>query len=241
MNPQDSISESQINAFVDDELHNNDRAQVIDALNNDPTVEQRVNDIRKDMDLLKLAYQYPPAPHARKAIISSSQYTKPYLAFAASLLLVIGSMTGFILSSMTTNSTQPSFSSMSNFVVDHSKNEKIMIHISRMDDKKITQALDKAEEILTHSEQDNKALDLVVIANESGLGLLKQGSPYAKRVHELSSKHKNVKFLACGIAMEVSKLKEGKDVTLLPDAEKIPAALTDILERLEGGWLYIKS
>lgn len=241
MKPQDTISDSQINAFIDDELHNNDRAQVIDAINNDPTVERRINDIRKDMDLLKLAYQHPPVARTRKPVKAIAPYSKPVLTFAASLLLLIGSITGFVFSNIATLSPKLSFTAINDFAADHNDSKKIIIHISRMDDRKINQALDKAEEILEHSEQDKKTLDLVVIANESGLGLLKEGSPYASRVHELSQKHKNVKFLACGIAMEVSKLKEGKDVQLLPDAEKIPAALTDILERLEGGWLYIKS
>lgn len=241
MKSEETVSDSQINAFIDDELHNSDRAQLIEAINSDPVLERRINDIRKDMDLLKLAYQHPPVPHIKKTLHANRRRSNSYLAVAASLLLAIGSITGFFVSSLTTDHPGPSFTAVKDFDTDHNDNKKIMIHISRMDDIKINQALDKAEEILDHSAQENKPLDLVVIANESGLGLLKEGSPYANRVHELSIKHKNVKFLACGIAMEVSRLKEGKDVRLLPDAEKIPAALTDILERLKGGWLYIKS
>lgn len=241
MKQYNDISESQINAYIDDELHDNDRAQVIDKINSDDDVAQIVNDIRKDMDLLRLAYNHPPRPDAKLPGSKKPTWATSRTAFAASILLMVGTLSGYLLSNYSKIDNSPSFTAVNDFTAAEHTNDKIMIHVSRMDDKKIVKALDKAEEILDNSIKKKQAVDLVLIANESGLGLLKQDSPYAERVHALSSKYKNVKFLACGIAMEVSKLKEGKDVQLLPDAEKIPAALTEILERLKGGWLYIKS
>lgn len=241
MNQDRNISESQINAFIDDELHDNDRAQMIDAINMDDTVAQRVNDIRKDMDLLRLAYNHPPLPRPEKKIHPDSKKIKLATALAASIFLFIGTIVGLLVSTHSEKVINPSFTAVNDFVAANNDNKKIMIHVSRLDDKKIVNALDKAEEILQYTQKSNKAVDLVLIANESGLGLLRQGSPYADRIHALSNKYKNVKFLACGIAMEVARLKEGEDVELLPDAEKIPAALTEILERLKGGWLYVKS
>ena len=71
--------------------------------------------------------------------------------------------------------------------------------------------------------------------------MLRKGSPYAKRIHQIVESNENVSFLACGIAMENAKLKEGHDITLIPDAHKIDAALEQILRRLKAGWLYVRA
>lgn len=241
MKRYNDISESQINAYIDNELHDNDRAHVMDAINSDTDVAQMVNDTRKDMDLLRLAYNHPPRPSAKLPGAKKSIWVVSRTAFAASILLMVGTLSGYLLSNYSTSTNSPSFTAVNDFTAAEHTNDKIMIHVSRMDDKKIVKALDKVEEIMDNSIKKKQAIDLVLIANESGLDLLKQGSPYADRVHALSSKYKSVKFIACSIAMEVSKLKDGKDVQLLPEAEKVPAALTAILDRLKGGWLYIKS
>jgi len=241
MNSHKDISESQINAFIDDELHDSDRTQVLDAINTDDDIAKRVHDIRKDMDLLRLAYNNPPLPYATERSRPAPGKSKLASVIAASIFLFIGTLVGFLASNHSEKMSSPAFTAVNDFVTANNDNKKIMVHVSRMDDKIINQALDKVEEILEYTKSTNKPVDLVLIANESGLGLLRQDSPYADRIHTLSHKYKNVKFLACGIAMEVARLKEGEKVKLLPDAEKIPAALTEILERLKGGWLYVKS
>ena len=84
-------------------------------------------------------------------------------------------------------------------------------------------------------------MQLKFVANAEGLAVLRENSPYADRIKLLSEQYNNVEFLACGIAMKTAQLKEKKEVVLLPEAKKIPAALNEILERLEAGWTYMGS
>ena len=70
--------------------------------------------------------------------------------------------------------------------------------------------------------------------------MLRQGSPFTQRIEKIATQYHNASFLACGIAMETAKLKEGREIQLIPVAQRVPAALDRILMRLEDGWMYIK-
>jgi len=41
--------------------------------------------------------------------------------------------------------------------------------------------------------------------------------------------------------MHAAKMEEGTAVKLLPEAEKIPAALDEILKQLKENWIYFKA
>jgi intracellular sulfur oxidation DsrE/DsrF family protein len=109
-----------------------------------------------------------------------------------------------------------------------------------MDDARITKVLNETEHLLALSKQRDRPLQLEIVANASALGMLRKGSPYARRIHQLASENANVTFLACGFAMENAKLKEGHEIKLIPDAHKVDAALEQILRRLKAGWLYVR-
>ncbi len=105
-----------------------------------------------------------------------------------------------------------------------------------MDDKQIQRALDKIENLLNA----NKRIKIDIIATENGLVMLRKNFPYASRIKLLAKKYPNIKFKACGVAMTIAKLKEGKNIILVPEAEKIPAALDAILQHLKDNWAYFK-
>lgn len=137
--------------------------------------------------------------------------------------------------------TGPSFHELTQAESVTQSNNKVLIHISKMDKQRIKLALDKAEQLLRDSQQQNKALQLEVIANAEGLALLREGSPFGQRIESMSNRHDNVAFLACGIAMQNVRLSEGIDeVNLLPQAQQVDAALEQILRRLKAGWAYIR-
>ena len=52
-------------------------------------------------------------------------------------------------------------------------------------------------------------------------------------------KYDNISFLACSRTIEKLRLK-GIDVHLVPEATVIPAALEEIVDRLQQGWAYIR-
>ena len=234
------ITEEQLHAFIDDELLDHERVQVLEAIENDEAIAQTVNQLRKDMDLLELAYASPPPPVNRQPLHRPAKWGKVSSAIAAGVLLMAGTLGGMSIMQQDSHEISDSFTAVNEYV-PAIEDDRILVHVSNNDSQRLDSALNKVEEILQHSLKSNARLDVLVVANASGLALVREGSPYAERINALSKAHSNVRFLACGFAMENVSLKEGKEMKLLPEANKIPAALPEILDRLEQGWLYVKS
>jgi len=242
MTDKQQYTESQLHAYVDNQLDQAERAQILDAISKDPELALIVSNIQRDMELLRLAYHHCPTPkraHSRK----SERNWVP--AMAASIFLVIGVITGLIISNNTISEAPetlaPSFSSVDKFSFARSDHNKVMIHVSSNNKAKLKRALDKAETILRYSLNHKKPVNLTIVANADGLGLLRQGSSFGDRIKNLSKKYGNLKFKACGIAMETVRLKEGRTPKLLPEAIKVPNALGEILNNLKNGWIYLKN
>ena len=129
---------------------------------------------------------------------------------------------------------------LADFRLPQSDAAKILLHISTAAPERVNAALDAAEEILADSRERGKNTRLEIVANAEGLAMLREGSPYAQRIQRMIEQYESISFKACGIAMETANLKEGIEVKLLPEAERVDAALDQILTRLRQGWTYIR-
>jgi len=234
------ISEEQLNAFVDNELDTEDRAHVLSAMQEDRDLSEEVATLQQVNDLIALAYEETPTvEHQIKKGMSFGWM--PLRLVAALVILVIGSILGWMLHQSNDLPSNPSFTNLSQLNTKHPSDNKILIHINAMDKTRINQALNDTEQLLDNAKKAGHLLKVEVVANESGLGMLRKGSPYAKRIHQIAVNHKNVSFLACGVAMETARLKERHPIKLIPEAQKIHAALEQILLRLKEGWLYVRA
>jgi intracellular sulfur oxidation DsrE/DsrF family protein len=101
-------------------------------------------------------------------------------------------------------------------------------------------ALDYAEQLLASNSQRHQDFRLEVVANDGGIELLRRDtSPFPQRIEALLSRYDNISFLACANALR--KLRErGVEVELLPGTRSDHTAIDEIIERLEGGWRYLK-
>lgn len=239
MKSDDPISTEQLNAFLDNELEQQDRAQVLAALRADKTLSQEMADLQQINELVGLAYQEVPAAPHRPQFPGSNTFT-PLRIAAAFAILITGSLIGWFMHTPATPPALP-FQNLAQLNVQQLTVAKILIHINAMDDERINSVLDETELLLTNAKQTGKPLQLEVVANASGLGMLRAGSPYTQRIHQIVAANDNVAFLACGFAMEHARLKEGHDIELIPDARPVDAALEQILRRLKSGWLYVRA
>jgi intracellular sulfur oxidation DsrE/DsrF family protein len=242
MTDEKNITEAQLHAFIDHELCGNEQTEILNLISGNPELSKIANEMRHDMDMVAMAYRNLPVKRSITNL-SGSENSLPmrYASVAAALLICFGTITGWFIASHTNQSISPAFTMVDDFNPAIMDAEKILIHVSTLDKNRVTSALNKLEEILKVSERNQSDVKLEFVANAEGLSILRQGSPYANRIKSLSSRYKNVEFLACGIAMETVRLKENNEVRLLPEAKKIPAALNEILEKLEAGWVYVRS
>ena len=233
-------SQEQLSAFVDNELAANERASLLSAAQKDNSLSQEIEVLHQYNDLIKLAYNdisvgnKPELPRNQEVL----RYSR--IALVASVLLIIGVLLGWQLTAISVKNTNP-IQSLAQIDPEHFTQDKILIHINAMDQSRIDNTLSKAESLLAHAQRAGRPLQLEIVANASGVNMLRAGSPFSERIHSISQQYKNVSFLACGFAMENIHMKEGSEIQLLPEAKKVDAALEEILRRLKSGWLYLRS
>lgn len=239
MNKQ-PVSEEKLNAFIDQQLSSEDRAEVLAQLRLQPELAQQTTDLQELKEWVRMAYQDPPGLNVKTGLLSHKVRTR-YQMLAASILIILSGLVGWFLHGEGNLSNLPSFHDIAQAESAVQSNRKILIHISKMDKERITLALDKAEQILGNSKKQDKPLQLEIVANAQGLALLRDGSPFTERIESITRQYDNIAFLACGIAMQNVRLSEGiNEVKLLPQAQQIDAALEQILRRLKAGWAYVR-
>jgi len=233
-----SITNNQLNAFIDNQLDSSEKARVLEAIRTNQELADYVQSLQNNKDMLILTYSDTPSD----IVISSKNTVLSHIqmSIAASIMLILSGILGWFSHTYLGENTSPTMKSIASFDLVNEKNDRVLLHINNMDEEKINQVLNVSEMILSHSDNSKKPLQLEIVANASGLGLLRDGSPYQNRIKSITNKHMNVSFLACGIAMENARLKEGKNVKLIPEAKKINSAIDKILGRIKGGWTYVQ-
>jgi intracellular sulfur oxidation DsrE/DsrF family protein len=237
MSQDKHISDEQLNAFIDRQLTTDERVQVLDALKKDDELSKKLCELQRNDEFSVMAYNTIPEPSKSPYDSAIQKSQRRHFALVAGMLVIISLATGWQLHQLINTKTLPQIGEISQLDPSTLRSDKIILHISVLDGERINKALDKAEALL--KDKRNRHLQLEIVANADGVRMLGTGSPYANRIASLSGTYKNVSFKACGIAMQAVKLKQGKDMTLLPEVEKVPAALDQILKRLKGGWVYI--
>ncbi len=224
------FSDEKINAYVDNELADEERAQLLKTAAQEPAVARQICETRQLSDMLRLAYaQDGEVPRRARA------YDRPWLSAAAVLLLCGLAWLGGMYSGAERESTLQLISLKEADVVP---GENVLVHLNTMEPQEVREALDLTERLLRESRPGQMHVELVV--NGDGIGLLREGSEYASRIRAMVANHENITFLACGIAMENYGLRDGgTQVMLLPEAQRIPAGFNRIVSRLRQGWTYV--
>jgi intracellular sulfur oxidation DsrE/DsrF family protein len=240
MNTHDPVSDEQLNALIDNELDADERNRILTAVAKDSKLQLRYNELRRIRDMVVSAYRDVPQPQSNK-VKTVSLSNRYYVGFASAAMLLVGLVSGWFISKYTIHSSALNFRYVEQLDVHKIDKEKVLLQIDTNVDNRVQAALQSAQELLDNSRSNHTKLKLEIVANAKGLSVLRKGSPYANKIASLAKNYHNVKFLACGVAKQNAALKEGKPIELLPEAQDIPAALDQILHRLQEGWTYLRS
>ncbi|MCI0505177.1 MAG: hypothetical protein L0Z73_03620 [Gammaproteobacteria bacterium] len=240
MNANDPVSDEQLNALLDNELEDAERARLFEAIRTDKSLSARYCTLRQVKEMVTLAYNNPPLLASGVPGFSHFRFaSKFYAAAAAVVLMFVGGIIGWSL-----NGAQPvdsaSFYTVDRLNPDTLQSNRILLQLSTLDDVRISDSLEKIEELLKVSAAQGRDIEVEVVANSDGLNILRRGSRYAERIRSMTARYDNVSFMACGIAKHNAELKEGKQIALIPEAKDIPAAMERILQRVTGGWSYVR-
>lgn len=242
------ISDEQLNALIDNQLDADEKSSILEAINQDPELNQRVSALRQVREIVKHGYDQIQAPtHCGTTLSGHGGWVR---GIAASLLLGVGMLLGWYGLGMDFSNE----STVRVMYLDDDKafqtadlntteavrsNKNFLLHISSEDPARIERALDMAEQLL-NAEGNN--ISLSIVANSGGLNLLRADvSPFAERVRDLQLQFDALTFLACRTAIDRLKQEKNIEVELLPGVETTPNALDEILTRLRQGWVYISA
>lgn len=110
---------------------------------------------------------------------------------------------------------------------------RVVIQVSNPEPRGWHQTLNNAMALTKNAGRENVQIEIVV--NGMGIGMLKYNSPEAKEVAAVLSL--GVKLLACGETMKALMLDKDD---MLPNVGYVPAGLIEILDRQRDGWQYVK-
>jgi intracellular sulfur oxidation DsrE/DsrF family protein len=235
----DLISEEQLNALLDHELDAEERTRVLLAINQNPALQARYSELQRLKNLVATAYR--DVPLARPSKDKRWHPVNHYLVGTASAALVLlGILIGWSISAYVNDASDLNFHYVEKLDTSIVTGDKILLHINTNDANRVRASLQWAENLLKYSHTNHTHLDLEIVVNAEGLNILRAGSPYAHKIATLTKEYKNIKFLACGVAKQNATLRENKTIKLLPQAKDIPAALDQIVNRLQEGWTYLR-
>jgi len=241
---KNDISEELLNSYLDNELDAEDKDELLNALEDDAELSRRLCELRNVKELTQHAYQMRSSPMRQHG--SWSQDGFPLSAVATVLVLITGALVGwFAHDGMERPSTVLAGLSGDSRLANLEKagisqQKKIILHVDSAEPERFAAALDSAESLLAAYSEQNRTLEMEIIANSDGLNLFRvDTTEHADRIRELKRKYGNLSLLACNRA--IRRLEEqGIKVELIPEAEITPTALDEIVRRLQQGWVYIK-
>jgi len=236
MNKDKHVSEEQLNAFVDGELEAEETNALLGETEQSAELDQRLCRQRKLKELVKHAYREVPEPQR-----PSSMHRLPKsmfgLALVASVLLVMGAITGLFLHGYFEHRPVNGGYAATNGENPVAASENFIIHVSSGNPEKMKIALQKAQALLSSGGAGSHRM-VEVVANEQGLDLLRSDvTRFKDEISYLASE--SVVFYAC--SKTIQRLQEnGVDVKLVPEAIQGYTALDRVVLRMHEGWQYIK-
>lgn len=228
------VSDEILSAYIDNELDPTERAELLDCIATDGELRGRACELWQVKQMLRGAY---PLSGKKSAPAGRQDAPRRWLqALAASLLLVIGSVTGWFAHDRMEDDRLLA----AQIDMIRAEGGRVVLHLYSDEPARMEAALRTAERLANARDKGGKPFRVEFLANGPGLHLLRNdGSPYAVRVAALRN-YENLKLIACREAMDRMR-ERGIDVTLLPGVEEASSAEHELAERLTQGWRYVQS
>jgi hypothetical protein len=236
MNKEQQFSDEFINAFVDDELTPDEKAQAYARLGDDETLNRQLCELRKVRDLVALAYRNVPAPACGVSAVAAGR--KCSTAIAAGLALVVGGLGGWFLHPAV---HAPDNTAVALVAPAAEEPAKVLFHVSEGNPEHLKTVLDEAENLMKYYRQTQQKARVEVITNGGGLSLVMAGiSPYAERIQRMQKEYSDLTFIACQNTIDRVQQELGLTAKLLPGVVVIDSGVAQIMRRQLQGWAYLQ-
>ncbi len=244
MTPPNWPSDEHINAFIDNELDSAEQTSLLEAIEQDEPLRNRVCETQGLKRLLQHAYQdmQPTSTPLRNRFGWRRIYGQ-YL-IAASVLLLIGGSSGWMISVNQPADTPPKLARLINTIGNDNvaqEPDKILVQVSSANPVRLQSALDETEQLLTSYDATKRPLEMEILANGNGINLLVDGgSPFKARIEKMQAMYPNLHLYACQQTLE-GLAARGIHVHLLPNTRMAGSALEEINRRVRQGWDFVRA
>ncbi|OGI48070.1 MAG: hypothetical protein A3E57_05285 [Candidatus Muproteobacteria bacterium RIFCSPHIGHO2_12_FULL_60_33] len=237
MNEQQKFSDEFINAFIDDQLTPEEKAQVYARLSGNEPLSRQICELRKVRDMVQLAYKEPPMPERGMASFAAAGRKYGVGLVAGLALIIVGGMGGWFLH----QSRAPQDAAVAQVMSNPEEPAKVLFHVSDGNAEHLKTVLDEVENLMKFYQQTNQKARVEVITNGGGLSLLLAGvSPYADRIQRMQKEYSDLTFVACQNTIDRVQQELGLTAKLLPGVVVIDSGVAQIMRRQHQGWAYIQ-
>ena len=252
MKNQTPYSDEHINAYIDGELDNDERARLLFDEQHDTDLAQRISDARALKEKVQLAYASADPNNLQQV---ASEKSVCYTAFAGSPRFLISSAAAIAIvivivfpvlmsSSYDINAAKLLIKNTQTITPDKINaaigyNTKVVINLSRYQPENFDSTIDSLEALLLeHIADEDFSVELV--ANKDGLKALDtKTSIHADRISLLAKRYDNLDIIACAKSM-TNLADSGNPINLMKDILVSPSAAEQVAKRMSDGWMFIK-
>jgi hypothetical protein len=130
----------------------------------------------------------------------------------------------------------------SGFAAD-AKEHRVAIQVDQNDPAVMNLALNNAINIMEYYKAKDETVQIDIVTYGPGLHMLRADtSPVHDRIKQIvdASFPSNIRFSACGNTKEGMEKREGKAISIIPEAEIVPSGAVRLIELQEQGWSYLR-
>jgi intracellular sulfur oxidation DsrE/DsrF family protein len=239
-----SIPDQQLDAFVDDQLDQQDRLEILVAMANSDEIKTRVAESRRLKDLLRLAYpdQRPGANQSPSRPLKYSSQLGAAVLGALAMFFVMQ-----MIKPLASFDTAPGNMELAETAGDIKSRpvstptpDQVLFHLSSGDQQLGQELLDQVELVASQYASTGRDLRILVVTNNEGLRHYQVGySRHTERIHELYARYDNIVFAACGTTLGKYQ-GAGESAVLLPEVIVVDSGIAEITRRQQQGWKYIR-
>ena len=120
---------------------------------------------------------------------------------------------------------------------------RLAIHVDQNDSNVMNQALNNATNVMEYYRGRNEDVEVEIVAYGPGLHMLRDDtSPVKDRIKSMAENSfpAKITFAACNVTKRGMEKREGRPVTVIPQATIVPSGVVQLMELQEKGWSYVR-
>lgn len=225
------LSDESINAFIDRQITNEERQEILSLIKQDKNLAQRICELQQLKEMTQHAFDDIPQPNY-------DNRTKvnfiPRMA-AAIAIFSFGLLIGFSSIQLTGQQQTVALSNPAHSLT------KVLVHLTSSDIESGLNTLNNLQQLLEDYQHRKEDVLIEVVANGDGIKLLQpEIKAVARRITELTQLYDNLTFAACKNTINQMMLTKGLHIKLIPEVKLIDSGVVKVIERQAEGWTYIR-